>query len=107
MPELKAEVEAYLGQLHELGERTKKDQQKALYWYEKSAAQGNPDAQAQLGRAYAHGAGVPEDLIEAYKWFLLADKNGHKDARNILTQISPSMTPGQIEDAKRRAGLDR
>ncbi|MGI9511576.1 MAG: tetratricopeptide repeat protein, partial [Anderseniella sp.] len=36
----------------------------ALYWFEKSAGQGNSEAQIHLGDAYARGKGVSVDLVK-------------------------------------------
>ena len=46
-----------------------KDQKEAVNWYVKSAAQGNTDAQFNLGVCYEKGEGVAQDYKEAVKWY--------------------------------------
>ena len=44
----------------------------AAFWYRKAADQGDAEAQAHLGILYEDGRGVPEDRIEAQKWYKIA-----------------------------------
>ena len=46
-----------------------------------SAAQGDADAQFNLGVMYATGNGVPQDYVEAIAWHRLAAEQGHADAQ--------------------------
>jgi hypothetical protein len=46
---------------------------------------------------------VTQDHVEAYKWWLLADAQGHKDTRETITQLESQLTPEQIAEGKRRA----
>ena len=48
------------------------------------ARQGNASAQNSLGVMYADGEGVPEDDVEAVRWFRLAADQGHAAAQNYL-----------------------
>ena len=48
------------------------------------ASRGNLAAQYKLGQAYEKGLGVPQDPIEAVKWYRLAAKQGDADAQNSL-----------------------
>ncbi len=48
------------------------------------AAKGHRAAQYNLGRMYARGEGVPQDVVEAYKWFFLAHKNGRKEGERAM-----------------------
>lgn len=50
----------------------------AADWYRRAAAQGNTDAQHNLGILYRDGLGFKKDLAEAQKWFNLSVPN---DAR--------------------------
>ena len=38
-------------------------------WYRKAAEQGNATAQCNLGVAYDHGRGVPQDDVQAVHWY--------------------------------------
>ena len=48
------------------------------------AEQGNARAQANLGKMYAGGAGVPQDYKEAEKWIRLAAEQGYQLAQYNL-----------------------
>ena len=49
-----------------------------------SAEEGNVDAQKILGMLYANGTGVPEDAVEAARWYWSAAEQGDADAQYIL-----------------------
>lgn len=49
-----------------------------------AAEQGNAVAQYNLGLAYIHGQGVPQDYKEAAKWARLAAEQGFAPAQSIL-----------------------
>ena len=53
----------------------------ALQEWEPLAASGNPRAQFGLGFMYDNGQGLPQDDIEALKWYHLAAEQGHSDAQ--------------------------
>jgi len=76
---------------------------KALYWFEKSALQGNAEAQMHLGDAYARGKGVPIDLVEAHMWLNLAAARGSYEAKFRSEYVSAQMTAEQITAAQRLA----
>jgi TPR repeat protein len=61
--------------------------------YRKAAEQNFADAQADLGAAYSLGAGVPKDLVQAYKWLTLAAARGNKFAKICLGQIKVGGQP--------------
>lgn len=56
----------------------------AFDWWQKAAAQGNPNAQYMLGIFYQFGEGRPYDGTEARKWFERAASSGHSLARERL-----------------------
>ena len=76
---------------------------KALYWFEKSASQGNAEAQMHLGNAYARGKGVPVDLVKAHMWLNLAAAQGGYEAQFRFEYLSSQLTPQQIIRAQRLA----
>jgi TPR repeat protein len=57
------------------------DYTEALHWNRIAAAQGNALAQANLGRMYQSGQGVPPDLAEALRWFRLSAAQGNAPAQ--------------------------
>lgn len=75
----------------------------ALYWFEKSAAQGNAEAQMQLGDAYARGKGVSLDYITAHMWLSRAAAKGTYEAKYRFEYLLSKMTPEQIAKAQRAA----
>src|SRR4029450_8402071 len=51
------------------------------------AAQGEAEAQNNLGLRYYKGQGVPQDYAEALKWFRLAAAQGNASAQHHLGQL--------------------
>jgi TPR repeat protein len=49
---------------------------KAAFWLEKSAEQGDPDAQGPLGVLYRSGLGVEQDYTKALYWLRKAAEQG-------------------------------
>ena len=64
-----------LGYMNAVGYGMQKNEAEAIKWYKLAAAQNDPTAQFNLGKAYYTGAGVPKDEAEAIKWFRLAADN--------------------------------
>lgn len=56
------------------------DYQTAISEWRGPAAKGDADAQFNLGQAYKLGRGVPQDLVEAEKWYKKAADQGHLQA---------------------------
>jgi uncharacterized protein len=52
---------------------------------------------------YAQREGVPQDYVEADKWFVLAGTNGYEGASKGRMFVEKAMTRGQISEAERRA----
>ena len=80
-----------------------KDEAKAVELYTIAANQGHVWAQSNLGFMYYNGDGVKADNVQAYKWWLLASEKGDKPAKQVLGEIRPSMTGGEIKAAERLA----
>jgi TPR repeat protein len=75
-----------------------------------AADAGDPTAQDSLGVMYVNGEGVPQDYVEAYTWFNIADAivsasddGWHARLDRFRNTISGEMTPDQIAEAGRRA----
>lgn len=71
-------------------------------WYIKAAEQGLVTAQFSIGRLYELGQGVPQDNIEAYKFYKLASEQGNEGAKENLNAIAKRMTATEIADGDRR-----
>jgi serine/threonine protein kinase len=57
------------------------DNKMAMEWYLKAAAQGDSDAQYNIGCFYDHGEGVAIDKKIAMEWYLKAAAQGHSSAQ--------------------------
>jgi TPR repeat protein len=81
---------------------TSKDYTTAAKWYHMASEQGLAEAQAGLAWMYLNGYGVPRDDIEAYKLFLLAERNGY-DVTGYKNDLEKKMTSDHITKANERA----
>ena len=71
----------------------------------KGAGQGVARAQLGLAGCYFRGRGVAKDYVEAYKWLVLSSAGGVAESTNVLKIIEKMMTPEQILEDQRCAGL--
>ena len=69
-----------MGVFYQLGEGVEQSYEKAVYWWQKSAEQGNSMAQYNLGMCYANGDGVEQSNEKAAYWFRKACENGQQEA---------------------------
>jgi len=61
---------------------------KAFYWWQKAAEQGNPMAQNNLGWAFMYGKGTEINLDLAAYWLQrAASQNNDLDAKNLSIKI--------------------
>lgn len=60
------------------------DYSKALEWYQKAAAQNNPQAMGNLGRLYSLGLGVPKDESMGLAWMQKSADAGSAEAQNFV-----------------------
>ncbi len=86
----------FLGLALPLGQARADDYSEGLYAYVEGdystalriwsvlAEQGNAYAQNNLGTMYDNGEGVPENDVEAVKWYRLAAEQGNADAQSNL-----------------------
>ena len=61
---------------------------------------GDAEAQYSLGMMYAYGEGVPEDSLEAVKWYRKSAEQGNADAQNMLGDCYDIGMGVQIDDAE-------
>ena len=102
------EAQFTLGKNYEAGRGgLKKDYSEAANWYRKSAEQGNVYAQASLGILYRAGRGVPQDNLQAEKWFMIATDHSPAGDRDTIVEMRDSvaahLTPAQLAEATRLA----
>lgn len=73
------------GKKYAQGDGVIQDDKKSVELFEKSAAQGNADAQDALGQLYGHGwSGVPEDVNKAVELFRQSAAQENDDAQLML-----------------------
>jgi hypothetical protein len=92
-----------LGIMYYRGLGVLRDYREAAQWFTRAAEGGHTKAQYNMAVTYYDGQGVLEDYVEAYKWALLASMNGSVPARVLGDTLRRIMTPGQLEEAQRRA----
>ena len=63
------------------------DYSQALHEWAPIAAQGNAEAQKNLGSIYRQGRGVPVDFFKAIEWYKKAAKQGNATAQYTLGQM--------------------
>lgn len=69
-----------------LYDRQRQRPELAIPWYEKAAAQRQPDAEFNLALAYEQGRGVQADPVKALEWYRRAAEDGDLDAQYALAQ---------------------
>jgi hypothetical protein len=60
-----------------------------------AALSGHPDAQYDLGVAYARGQGVPSDYTVASTWLILAMANGDGRAESLIRELTPKLSESE------------
>ena len=63
------------------------DKRRAYDWFEKAAAQGDPNAQFNLATLYFSGEGIPEHFIKGLEWYTTAASQGQAFAQNMLGTV--------------------
>lgn len=66
---------------------TRGDHAASLKAFQSLAAQGNAEAQNNLGELYAKGQGVPQDYAQARQWYEKAAAQGNALAQNNLAEL--------------------
>ncbi len=90
-----------LGVIYQKGLGTTPDIFKARYHYQKAAENNLTHAQALLAQIYTHDP-QHSNLVKAYKWWTIAEKNGYKDAYHHKKHILSLMSSLQKWEAERR-----
>jgi hypothetical protein len=101
------EAEFGLGSLYEQGlGGLAQDYKRAGYWYSKAAEQGNTEALYRQALIWAAGdISFPPDLIEAYKWAVLAAKS--KGVWATAGADLEKQLDNVLSSSEREAGKDR
>jgi TPR repeat protein len=75
----------------------------AIRLFRPLAEQGNPKAQTQIGTMYRKGEGTAPSPARAFMWFSVAARRGDAKARAGLREMSKTMTPAEMSQAKAMA----
>lgn len=69
-----------LADQYSLGDGTRRDDARAVFWYRRAAAQGDEAAEHALAAAYYSGRGVARDRAESLRRLAAAARGGHPAA---------------------------
>jgi general secretion pathway protein A len=64
--------------------------------FQQAALSGDPNAQLELGTAYALGRGVPADPVVGYTWLTLAFANGDEQAESLIRELTRKLSQSEI-----------
>ncbi len=75
----------------------------AMDWLLKAAERGLIDSQYNVAKLYESGdVGIPVNLADAYKWYLIASRSGDPDAQEAVQRLAPQV-PAAARTAARNA----
>jgi TPR repeat protein len=80
------------------GKEVGKNETLAMNYLRRAANQNLHRAQFEMGEHLAHDP-YP-DYPKAYMWYTLAQRNGDKHSKKALKELSPKMTPDQLQAAQ-------
>ncbi len=89
-----------IGKMYQAGQGIPQDNPKALLWVEKSARNGNHQAQTELASFYSKGIGTDKNLVLAYAWYGFAVLNGSKTSIKNKTQIRKQLSKDELKDGE-------
>jgi TPR repeat protein len=75
--------------MYDAGQGVAQNYAEAFRWYTRSAEQGEPKAQFNLGAMYEVGHGVVQDTAEAMRWYRKAAAQGDQMAQFRLDSVKP------------------
>lgn len=82
-----------LGRKFKEGREVPRSPHDAMFWYTKSAEQGYPDGQYELGMMTRYSAGeIPQDIVASAAWLQVAADAGHAEAGIELEKLKAEIT---------------
>ncbi len=72
----------------------------ALQYYQPLAEQGGAYAQLTIGEIYMEGAGVGQNLIQAYAWFAVALHQGVGEAESVINRLLDQLSAPEQAQAR-------
>jgi TPR repeat protein len=76
------------------------DYMPAIRLFRPLAERGNAKAQHLIGVMYHRGEGVARNSVRAFAWFTLAAAHGDRDAKAKLREVSKTLTPEELSQAR-------
>ena len=76
------------------------DHSLAMGWFQKSAKQGNIEAQANVGHLFRAGDGVERDYVLAYAWYGIAAAGGLDMGVQLRESAAEFLTESEIVQAR-------
>ena len=90
-----------LGSMYEAGQGSVRDSEAAAGYFRQAAELGDAYAQYNMARRCEEGHGVPRNLVEAWKWYELANAGGVHDTLHARAAIAFRLTGEQLRQARR------
>jgi TPR repeat protein len=90
-----------LGSMLEAGQGGPPDTKAAAACFLRAAELGDAYAQYNLARRSEEGHGVPRDLVQAWKWYELADAGGVPDTLRARKAIASRLTADEMKAARK------
>jgi TPR repeat protein len=98
-----ADAQYHIAEMWLGGHGVVEDIDKALSLLNKAADSGQVQAIERLGHMYREGWKVPQDYVEAHKWYNIAASLGDDRAKYERDALTKLMTPSQIAEAQKLA----
>lgn len=93
-----------LGRYYFIGRFVQKDLERAYQLTYRAAELGNINAQLRLVQMHLDGLGSPYEFENSYRLLhhsIIADEAKHKEAADLLAQLSVMMSPKSVKKAKK------
>ncbi|MCD1634406.1 peptidoglycan-binding protein [Martelella mediterranea] len=81
----------------------KPDFTEAAEWFQKAADHGVADSQFNLAILHARGAGADADLVQSYKWFAVAAREGDAEAAKRRDEVAEALGNADLNRARKLA----
>lgn len=84
------DMQFFVGRLYrDPGDLVVQNREEAMVWFNRAAEKGHAASKASLGVMYLNGEGMSVDMVQAYKWLLLAaNSTGDREGSQKALQIA-------------------
>ena len=90
-----------IGNFYRSGESGSVDNKLAAKWYRQAALKKHPRGQFLFAEMYEQGLGLPQDYIQSYVYYSLAQQGGFAMASGSLANLKSKMSPAQLDHAEK------